>query len=164
MLNHNASPVDLTTRPLAGPITASTAHLLIDHLRATRPELVHFAGAAHRDPMALECPDPEVAAPAARIYTPDSTGRCMVCGRPGGEHSRSTGWDGDPKLCPPAELAARRCETDAAIGSPVEVVDVDPLAPACTCGGYDSSHSRSCLRYGRDHIPYQMPVLSRSAP
>jgi hypothetical protein len=75
-----------------------------------------------------ECPDPEVAAPAARIYTPDSTGRCMVCGRPGGEHSRSTGWDGDPKLCPPAELAARRCETDAAIGSPVEVVDVDLIA------------------------------------
>mgnify|MGYP001606684694 CR=1 FL=1 len=35
-------------------ITARTAYELIPHLRSTRPELVHFAGAAHRDPMALE--------------------------------------------------------------------------------------------------------------
>jgi hypothetical protein len=53
-LNASTPPVALTTRPLAGPITASTAYLLIDQLRATRPELVHFAAAAHRDPMALE--------------------------------------------------------------------------------------------------------------
>jgi hypothetical protein len=40
---------------LAGiSLTAETAYLLIDHLRAARPELVHFAGAAHRDQMALE--------------------------------------------------------------------------------------------------------------
>jgi hypothetical protein len=62
----------------------------------------------------------------ARVYTPDNTGygRCMVCGRPEGEHARGA-WS---RACPPAELAARRCETDAVIGSPVEVVDVDLIS------------------------------------
>lgn len=35
-------------------ITGTTAYLLIYQLRSSRPELVHFAAAAHRDPAALE--------------------------------------------------------------------------------------------------------------
>lgn len=41
-------------RPDALPlVTAHTARILIPALQALRPELAHFAGAAHRDPIAL---------------------------------------------------------------------------------------------------------------
>lgn len=36
------------------PVTAHTAHILIPALQVTRPDLVHFAGAAWRDTLALE--------------------------------------------------------------------------------------------------------------
>lgn len=59
----------------------------------------------------------------ARVYTPTGDGSCLGCGRPEGEHARGA-WS---LACPPDVVAARRCGTDSAVRTPVEVVvDADP--------------------------------------
>lgn len=46
-----------------------------------------------------------------RVYTAGPDGRCTVCQRPEAEHAPEA-WSETSRACPPAELAAQRCETE----------------------------------------------------
>lgn len=73
----------------------------------------------------------------ARIYTPDATGRCTVCGRPEAEHSRSGGWAGDEARCMPVCGCACCVEHRNLIAHNRE-------RPACNCAWYDSTEQCDC--------------------
>jgi hypothetical protein len=51
---HGPAPICICGADDALPlVTEHTAHILIPAMQVIRPELAHFAGAAHRDPIAL---------------------------------------------------------------------------------------------------------------
>jgi len=130
--------------------------------------VAHRIHGAHAEPAqdraAPGSQDPgRVAAVSESFYTPDPTGRCTGCKRPEDEHAPEA-WTAIPRACPPADLAARRCETDEVLGhQDTVVVDVDLLGQEeCDkCGSTKDCHHKTALG-GTDIEPDDRADLPRA--